>query len=255
MDRVARRDRHHAAGDDQGGEQVEGEGLDHDAMARRARRHPGESRGPAATPARRVSACAWIPAFAGNDGGELAGGHLGTARRLAVGGIGGKVGGERPFPFVAIGQQFRLVVEQFLPGLGRIFEIRPLDDGVDRAGFLAQAAIDALHHVDVVAGGAAAAVLAGLGLDGDGQRRAHRLAELAGDAALLAVGIAAKRMLAAEARAERVLLERIVDRRLGLEEIFQGQPVRLHELPEEEGLDPVGDHLNASKRVLASLPA
>src|SRR3712207_7839319 len=29
MDRVARHDRHHPAGDDEGGEQVEGEGADH----------------------------------------------------------------------------------------------------------------------------------------------------------------------------------------------------------------------------------
>ena len=35
----------------------------------------------------------------------------------------------------------------------------------------------------------------------------------------------------AEPRGERVFLERIVDRRLGLEEVLQGQPVRLHELP------------------------
>ena len=44
-------------------------------------------------------------------------------------------------------------------------------------------------------------------------------------------------MLAAETRAERVLLERIVDRRLGLEEILQGQRVRLHELEQRERLE------------------
>ena len=107
-------------------------------------------------------------------------------------------------PAVAIRQQPLLVVEKLLARLGGEFEIRPLDDGVDRAGLLAEAAIDAFGHVDVVARGAAAAVVARLGLDGDGLRRADRLAQLAGDAALLAVGIAAQRMLAAEARAERV---------------------------------------------------
>src|SRR5207248_674931 len=96
-----------------------------------------------------------------------------------------------------------------------------LDDRIDRAGLLAVAAIDALGHVDVVARGAAAAVLARLGLDGDRQSRAHRLAELAGDAAFLAVGIAAQRMLAAEARAERAALVGIVDRRLGLEHVLE----------------------------------
>ena len=72
----------------------------------------------------------------------------------------------------------------------------------------AQPAIDAFDHVDVVAGGAAAAVLARLGLDGDRLRRADRLAQFARDAALLAIGIAAQRMLAAEARALRRLLVR-----------------------------------------------
>src|ERR1700730_8299886 len=64
-------------------------------------------------------------------------------------------------PAVAVGEQLRLVIVEFLARLGREFEIRPLDDGIDRAGFLAQPAIDALHHVDVVTHGAAGGVLAG----------------------------------------------------------------------------------------------
>src|SRR5690606_16791861 len=105
-------------------------------------------------------------------------------------------------PPVAIGEQLVLVVIKFLARLGRELEIRSLDDGVDRAGLLAEAAIDALHHVDVVAHGAAGAVIAAwTGLDGDGLRRADRLAQLAGDAALLPVGIAAQRVLAPKARA------------------------------------------------------
>src|SRR5690606_38212213 len=158
-----------------------------------------------------------------------------------IGRIGFKVRGDGPLPLVPVGQQFRLVVEQFLARLGGELEVRPLDDRIDRAGFLAEAAVDALGHVDVVARGAAAAVLARLGLYRDGERRAHRLAQFAGDAALLAVGIAAQRMLAAEARGERVLLERVVDRRLGLEEVLHRQPVSLDELPECERLDELGD--------------
>src|SRR6185437_4706721 len=91
--------------------------------------------------------------------------------------------------------------------------------------------------------GSAATVLARLGFDGDRERRADRLAQLARDAALLAVGVAAKRMLAAEARRGREFLVRIIDRRLGLEEIFQRQPVGLDEVPEEEGRDRA-DHAN-----------
>src|ERR1700684_162913 len=60
-------------------------------------------------------------------------------------------------PAVAIGEKFRLVIIEFLAGLGGELEIRALDDGIDRASFLAQTAIDAFHHVDVVAHGAAGA--------------------------------------------------------------------------------------------------
>ena len=43
-----------------------------------------------------------------------------------------------------------------------------LDDGVHGAGLLTEAAVDALGHVDVVAGGSPAAVGAWLSLNGDG---------------------------------------------------------------------------------------
>src|SRR5882724_11139983 len=114
-------------------------------------------------------------------------------------------------PAVAVGQELFLVVVELLARLGGEFEVRALDDGVDRAGFLAQPAIDALHHVDVVARGAPRAVVAARPrLDGDRLRGADRLAQLAGDAALFAVGIAAQRVFAAKAWANRALLVRIV---------------------------------------------
>jgi len=71
-----------------------------------------------------------------------------------------------------------------------VLEDAGFDDRVDRAGFLAEAAEDALGQVDVVTRGAAGTILALFRFDGDGQRRADRLAQLAGNAALLAVGIA-----------------------------------------------------------------
>src|SRR5215469_8864889 len=132
--------------------------------------------------------------------------------------------GDRALPAVAVREQPLLVVVELLARLGRELEIRSLDDGIDRTGFLAQAAVDALHHVNVVAGGTPGAVVAARpGLDGDRLGRADRLAQLAGDAAFLAVRIAAQRMLAAEARRERSLLERIVESRLRLEEIAYRQ--------------------------------
>src|SRR5215470_17561719 len=89
---------------------------------------------------------------------------------------------DRALPAVAVREQALLVVIELLARLGRELEVRPFDDGVDRAGFLAQAAVDALHHVDVVARSAAGAVVPPrAGLDGDRLRRADRLAQLAGD--------------------------------------------------------------------------
>src|SRR6201999_2610342 len=96
--------------------------------------------------------------------------------------------GDLALPAVAVREQALLVVVELLARFGSELEVRPLDDGVHRAGLLAETAVDALHHIDVVARGAARAVIAArAGLDGDGLRRADRLAELAGDAALFAV--------------------------------------------------------------------
>src|SRR3569833_472164 len=105
-----------------------------------------------------------------------------------VTGVERDVLGDLAFPTVAVRQQTLLVVVKLLARLRREFEVRPFDDGIDRARLLAEPAIDALHHVDVVARGAPRAVVAARPrLDGDGLRRAHRLAQLARDAALLAV--------------------------------------------------------------------
>src|SRR5690242_14129154 len=97
--------------------------------------------------------------------------------------VGRQIGSDLRFPAVAIGEQLLLVVEELLVGLGGVLEVWSLDNCVDRAGLLAQPAIDAFRHVDIVTRRAAAAVLARLGLDGDGQRRANGLAQLAGNAA------------------------------------------------------------------------
>jgi hypothetical protein len=111
------------------------------------------------------------------------------------------------------------------------------DDGVHRAGLLAEAAVDALEQVDVVARGTARAVRGHVRLDGDGQRRAHRFAQLAGDAALFTVRVAAQRVQAAEARRLRGLLLRVVHGELRLEEFADGHAEPLEELPERECLD------------------
>src|SRR6185437_16198071 len=144
--------------------------------------------------------------------------------RSPVGRVDSKVVRDLSLPAIAIRQRLVLVVEELLARLGRELEIRPFDDGIDRSGFLAEAAIDALRHIDVVARRAPAAILARLGLDGDGERRAYRLAEFAGDASFLAIGIAPERVLAAETRRDRPLLVGVVHGHRPLEHVLQGHP-------------------------------
>ena len=78
---------------------------------------------------------------------------------------------------------------------------------------------------------------ADFGLDRDRERRADGLAELAGDAALLAVRVAAQRVQAAEARRLRRLLFRVVQRDLAPEEIPHGDRESPQELGEEQRLE------------------
>src|SRR5262249_9705485 len=113
-------------------------------------------------------------------------------------------GGNLALPAVAVAEQPVLVVEELLARFDGELEVRALDDGVHGLGLLTQSAVDALHHVDVVAGGAARAVVAPrTSLDGDRLGGTDRLAQLAGNTALFPVGIAPQRMLPAEARRER----------------------------------------------------
>jgi hypothetical protein len=109
-----------------------------------------------------------------------------------------------------------------------------LDDRVDRTGFLAEAAEDALRQVDVVARRAACAVVALIRFDRDRHGRAHRLAQLAGDAAFFAVRIATQRMQAAKARALRRLLFRKLDRDLAREQVAAGQRHALHQFDQHQ---------------------
>src|SRR5439155_23986959 len=106
----------------------------------------------------------------------------------------GAVGGDLRFVTVAHGEQHLLGIDQIAALLAVVLEDPRLDDRVDRAALLAEAAEDALREVDVVARRPSGAVIALLGLNRDRERRAHCLAQLAGDAALFAVGVAAQRV-------------------------------------------------------------
>src|SRR6476659_4593677 len=86
--------------------------------------------------------------------------------------------GDLALPAIAVRKQALLVEIELLARLRGELEVRSFHDGVDRNGL----------------------------------RRTDGLAELAGDAAFLAVGVAAQRVLAAKTRRNRPLLEGIVER-------------------------------------------
>ena len=67
--------------------------------------------------------------------------HKNTISSIEI--IGFDVGGDLGLPLVAVVQQLLLVVEKLLVGLRRELKVRTLDDGIDRAGLLTKAAVDA----------------------------------------------------------------------------------------------------------------
>src|SRR5262245_55960020 len=175
----------------------------------------------------------------------------------AIARVGLAVAGDFPLVAIAHGEQHGLGVVQLAAVLPVVLQHARLDDRVHRAGFLAEAAEDALHEVDVVTRGAAGSVCALLGLDVDRERRADRFAQLAGDAALFAVRIAAQRVQAAEARALRRLLLVKLHRDLAREEGPAGEHHAAQQLEQQEAPEEVehaghGAVLRAVLRVFIS---
>ena len=80
--------------------------------------------------------------------------------RSSIGRIKRNILGDRPLPAVAVREQALLVVIELLGCLGCELEVRSQDDGVNRTGLLAEAAVNAFHHVDVEASGPPRAVAA-----------------------------------------------------------------------------------------------
>ena len=110
-----------------------------------------------------------------------------------------------------------------------------LDNGVDRAGFFAKAAVNTFEQVNVVARRAPGAVFALVGLDGDRQRRANGLAQLAGNAALLAVRVAAQRVQTTKTRRLRRFLFRVHDRERRAEKMAHRQAMPSNSSPARSG--------------------
>ena len=94
------------------------------------------------------------------------------------------VPGQLRLPSVTVCQQFLLVVEQFLMSNGGVLVIGALDNGINRASFLAEAAIDTFCHVDVVSSSSSGTIGSGLTFDGDGISRTGSGAKFAGNASV-----------------------------------------------------------------------
>lgn len=67
---------------------------------------------------------------------------------------------------------------------GSVFVVGTLHNRIDWAGLLAESAIDALGHIDVISSCSPRSIWSRLALDGDGVGRASCCAQLAGDAAV-----------------------------------------------------------------------
>src|SRR6185503_17673770 len=158
---------------------------------------------------------------------------------LPIAGVLGPVAGDALLVAVTHREQHGLGVVQIPPLLAVVLDDARLDDRVDRAGLLAEAAEDALHQVDVVARGAARAVLPLLAFDMDRERRAHGLAQLAGDAALFAVRVAAQRVQAAHARAGGRLLLGELHRDLAREQVAPGELEAPEELDQQKAFEKI----------------
>src|SRR5215207_3283272 len=129
--------------------------------------------------------------------------RMSTSMALPESRVGGLVGRDHCFVAVADREQPVLGHDVLAAILHVVFVDPGFDDGIHRACLFAEAAVDALEQVDVVARRAARAVGCGVGLDRDRKRGADRLAELAGYASFLAVRITPQRVQPAEARGLR----------------------------------------------------
>lgn len=96
-----------------------------------------------------------------------------------------------------------------------------LNNSINGACLLAETAVNALCHVNVVSRRTTRSVQTGLGLDSDCLSGTDGFAELACNATLLTVGVSPQRVLAAESGRKRSLLERVHDRVWWAEELLE----------------------------------
>src|ERR1700735_2277112 len=156
----------------------------------------------------------------------------------AVRGVLCAIGGDLLLEAITDREQLRLVHDIFAAMLEVVFVDAGLDDRIDRAALSAEAAEDALEQIDVVARGTALTVaFARSRINRDRQCRAHRLAQLAGDATLFAVRIAAQRVQTAETVRLGDVLHRVAHGVLRLEHVAHRQSHALEQLDQQQTLE------------------
>lgn len=88
--------------------------------------------------------------------------------RQSISDLSFDVSGQLWLPSVTVGQEFLLVVEQFLMGHGSVFKVGSFDNRVNGTSSLAESAINAFGHVNIVLGGSSGSIGPGLALNSDG---------------------------------------------------------------------------------------
>jgi len=145
-----------------------------------------------------------------------------------------KVSGNFGLGTVTISEKFLLVVKQFFACFGRVFGVLSLYDGVDGACFLAEAAVDALGHVNIIFGCSSGTIQPGFGLDSDSLSGANGFTELASNAPFFSGRISTQCVFTTETWAEGTFLERVHDGVWRPEELLEDDPHSSNNFCEEE---------------------
>src|SRR6266404_568488 len=120
--------------------------------------------------------------------------HWASCLSSAIRRVGGFVGRDHGFVALTHGEQL-VFAHDVLPAVLHVVLVNTREhDGIHRTGLLAEAAVDALEEVDVVAARPARTIRRDFRVDRDADRMTYSLAKLAGDTALLPVRIATLRV-------------------------------------------------------------
>lgn len=102
--------------------------------------------------------------------------------------------------------------------------------------YLTESAVNTLSHIDIVASRASTAIGSLLSLNGNGLSWADGFAQFTCDASLLTARVSSQGVLTTETRAQRSLLERIIDGGWFLEDVSHGNGGSAKQFRPKDGL-------------------